>query len=467
VGEGLGFATGGGPGSTHPSRAGVGVCRLGPNAIHPRPATITSALPTTRALMSGGSAAKRRPGETGRVRRRGRRSVGVAAAASSSARARGIPQWHASARRGTRRPQVGQVQESDAISATSAIVRQVAPGRAVSPRTPRPTGRTWGRMRRMGTPSFEDLGHGITAIDTAYVRPFFDASHLVVERGRAAFVDVGTSHSVPGLLAVLEAKGLRPEAVDYVIVTHVHLDHAGGAGEMMRRLPKARLVVHPRGARHMIDPSKLWAGASAVYGKEAMARNYGQLVPVDASRVVEAPEGFTLELGGRPLLFLDTPGHARHHFGVWDEASRSMFTGDTFGLSYRELASQRGAFILPTTTPVQFEPEALLASIDRLVGKAPAAMLLTHYSRVTEIERLAGDLRRRTRELVALGRAEDGKPDRAARLRAAVGELLLGWVRDHETPLPAERVRDLLAVDVELNAQGLEAWLDRDKRVVP
>jgi glyoxylase-like metal-dependent hydrolase (beta-lactamase superfamily II) len=321
-------------------------------------------------------------------------------------------------------------------------------------------------MRYMGTPAFEDLGHGITAIDTAFVRPFFDASHLVVEEGRAAFVDVGTGYSVPGLLAVLEAKGLRPEAVDYVIVTHVHLDHAGGAGEMMRRLPKARLVVHPRGARHMVDPSKLWAGASAVYGEEAMARNYGQLVPVDASRIVEAPEGLTLELGGRPLLFLDTPGHARHHFCVWDEASRSMFTGDTFGLSYRELASERGAFILPTTTPVQFEPEALLVSIDRLLRYLPVAMLLTHYSRVTEIGRLAGDLIREIGELVALGRAEDGKHDRGKRLRAGVEGLFHGWTRDHGTPLTAERVHELLALDIELNAQGLEAWLDRDRRGV-
>jgi glyoxylase-like metal-dependent hydrolase (beta-lactamase superfamily II) len=313
-------------------------------------------------------------------------------------------------------------------------------------------------------PAFEDLGHGITAIDTGYVRPFFDASHLVVENGRAAFVDVGTSFSVPGLLAALEAKGLPPEAVDFVIVTHVHLDHAGGAGQMMRRLPKARLVVHPRGSRHMIDPSKLWAGASAVYGEEATLRSYGALVPVDASRIVEAPDGFTLDLGGRPLLFLDTPGHARHHFCVWDETSRSMFTGDTFGLSYRELASARGAFIFPTTTPVQFEPEALLASIDRLVAKAPAAMLLTHYSRVVEVERMAADLRRQTGELVALGRAADGKADRSARLRQGVRELLLGWVADHGTPLPRERVRELLALDVELNAQGLEAWLDRDRR---
>jgi len=318
-------------------------------------------------------------------------------------------------------------------------------------------------MEPANRPATEDLGHGITAIDTGYVRPFFDASHLLVENGRAAFVDVGTTFSAPALLAALEAKGLRPEAVDYVILTHVHLDHAGGAGEMMRRLPGARLVVHPRGARHMVDPSKLWAGAAAVFGEEAMLRNYGSVVPVDPSRVIEAPEGFRLELGGRPLLFLDTPGHARHHVCVWDEASRSMFTGDTFGLAYRELASPRGAFILPTTTPVQFEPEALVASIERLLEYLPAAMLLTHYSSVTEIGRLAADLRRRVGELVALGRREDGKRDRAGHIRAGVEELFFGWSLDHGVPLPRQRVRELLAPDVELNAQGLEVWLDRHK----
>jgi glyoxylase-like metal-dependent hydrolase (beta-lactamase superfamily II) len=269
-------------------------------------------------------------------------------------------------------------------------------------------------------------------------------------------VDVGTAYSVPALLHALDARGVAREAVEYVILTHVHLDHAGGAGQLMEALPAARLVVHPRGARHMVDPSRLWAGASEVYGEEAMRRSYGSLVPVPAARVVEAPDGFALELGGRPLVFLDTPGHARHHVCIWDEASRSMFTGDTFGLSYRELASDRGAFILPTTTPVQFEPEALKVSIDRLVSHGPRAMLLTHYSQVTEVERLAADLHRQTDELVALGRA--------SRLRAGVRELFLGWARDHGTPLPPERIGELLALDVELNAQGLEVWLDRPKR---
>ncbi|MFN8090738.1 MAG: MBL fold metallo-hydrolase [Vicinamibacteria bacterium] len=312
--------------------------------------------------------------------------------------------------------------------------------------------------------SLEDLGDGIVAIDTGFQRPFFDASHLIVERGRAAFVDVGTAHSVPRLLAALHAAGLARDAVDWVILTHVHLDHAGGAGQLMAALPSAKLVVHPRGARHMIDPSKLWAGASEVYGAETMERTYGSLLPVAADRVVEAPDGFAIELGGRPLLFLDTPGHARHHVCVWDEASRSMFTGDTFGLAYRELASARGALVLPTTTPVQFEPDALRASVDRLVSHGPRQMILTHYSRVTEVERLAADLHRETDELVALGRSVDGRPDRATRLRAGVRELFRGWVRDHGAPLPPERVDELLALDVELNAQGLEVWLDREKR---
>ncbi len=310
----------------------------------------------------------------------------------------------------------------------------------------------------------EDLGHGITAVDTGFQRARFDASHLLVQDGRAAFVDVGTSFSAPLLLAALARQGLAPEAVDYVILTHVHLDHAGGAGEMMRHLPHARLVVHPRGARHMVDPGKLWAGATAVYGAEAMRRFYGSVVPVEAARVVEAADGFRLSLAGRSLLFLDTPGHARHHVCVWDEASRGVFTGDTFGVAYPELESERGAFVLPTTTPVQFEPEALHASITRLLELRPEAAYLTHYSRVRDVEQAAAALHRRLDDLVLLGRAEDGKPDRAERLRQGVLALFQRWADEHGSALPQARIAELLKVDVELNAQGLETWLDRDRR---
>ncbi len=314
-----------------------------------------------------------------------------------------------------------------------------------------------------GRLSFMDYDHGISAIDTGYERPMFDASHLIVERGRAAFVDTGTAFSVPALLGVLAHKGLAPEAVDWVIVTHVHLDHAGGAGALMRRLPNAKLVVHPRGARHMIDPAALIAGAAAVYGEETLRRTYGEIVPVPAARVVEAPDGFTLELAGRALVCLDAPGHARHHFVVYDARSRAFFAGDTFGVSYRELDSVQGAFIVPTTTPVQFEPEALRAAIERLLAFEPQAMFLTHYSRVTDVPRLAADLFAQIDAMTALARAADGAPDRHARLVEALAALYLERAAAHGCPLEPARVRALLAPDIELNAQGLEVWLDRQK----
>jgi glyoxylase-like metal-dependent hydrolase (beta-lactamase superfamily II) len=307
----------------------------------------------------------------------------------------------------------------------------------------------------------EDLGHGIRAIDTGYFRPCFDASYLVVENGRAAFVDVGTTLSAPRLMASLEEAGLLPDSVDYVILTHVHLDHAGGAGEMMRRLPRARLVVHPRGARHMADPSRLWQGALAVYGEQAMRRNYGALLPVPEERIVAAGEGFTLDLAARELRFVDTPGHARHHVCIWDEASRGLFTGDTFGLAYPELASERGPLLLPTTTPVQFEPEPLKASIERLMGFAPRCAYLTHYSRLADPSSHARTLCARVDELAALARSARGRAERGGWLRGALMDLLAGWAREHGTPLAPERLREVLAVDVELNAQGLEVWLER------
>ena len=165
--------------------------------------------------------------------------------------------------------------------------------------------------------------HGIHTIDTGYVRPRFDAAYLVVEQGRGAFVDCGTNHSVPVLLAALDAAGLAPADVDWVILTHVHLDHAGGAGTLMRQLPHARLVAHPRAAPHMIDPARLVAGATAVYGEELFARHYGELVPVPAERVVVAADGHEVDLAGRTLRCIDTPGHARHHLCTWDARSRS------------------------------------------------------------------------------------------------------------------------------------------------
>jgi glyoxylase-like metal-dependent hydrolase (beta-lactamase superfamily II) len=307
----------------------------------------------------------------------------------------------------------------------------------------------------------QPLGHGIHAVDTGFHRDEFDAAYLVVHEGRAAFIDSGTNHAVPRLLASLEALGLARDAVDLVIPTHVHLDHAGGCGLLMRELPQAQMWVHPRGARHMADPSALWLGALAVYGQAEMERSYGELVPVPAERVHTTHDGMTLNLAGRALYFADTPGHARHHHCIWDATSRGWFTGDTFGLSYRELDTAQGAFILPTSTPVQFDPPALHASIDRMLSHEPQCMYLTHYSRVAEVPRLAALLKGQLDQMVALAEQVRESPDRHEALKRGMLDIFTDRLVAHGTALSREQIAELLQLDLELNAQGIAVWLDR------
>lgn len=311
-------------------------------------------------------------------------------------------------------------------------------------------------------PSFvEPLPGGVFAIDTGFQRERFDAAYLLVQDGRAAFVDTGTNFGVPRLLASLDALGLARDAVDWVIPTHVHLDHAGGVGLLMQSLPKARLWVHPRGARHMVDPSALWQGALAVYGEDEMRRSYGELLPVPAARVTESADGAVIELAGRPLVAADTPGHAKHHHCIWDEATRGWFTGDTFGLSYREFDTAQGRWIVPTTTPVQFDPDALRASVGRLLAREPDCMYLTHFGRVDDVPRLGALLLALLGELVALGRSLRDAPDRHEALRRGQLDIFRRSLAAHGCTLGEERIADLLAVDTELNAQGMAVWLDR------
>jgi glyoxylase-like metal-dependent hydrolase (beta-lactamase superfamily II) len=311
------------------------------------------------------------------------------------------------------------------------------------------------------------LDDGIVCIDTEQHRPRMAACYLIGSDGHYAFVESGTSLSVPGLLDTLDELGIARDAVDYVMPTHVHLDHAGGAGALLRELPRARLVIHPRGARHMIDPSRLIAGATAVYGPGAMRATYGEIAPVPEARVVVADvapdRDFELMLGGRRLQFIDAPGHARHHCAIWDEASRGWFTGDVFGLSYREFDDAEGNYLIPTTSPVQFDPEAWNATLDRLLEKSPAHVYLTHYGRVDTVQALARGLREGLAAYQRIARAHAPAPDRHARLYADLMDYHLEQLRRRGNPLPEARARELLDIDIEVNAQGLEVWLDRQR----
>lgn len=308
-------------------------------------------------------------------------------------------------------------------------------------------------------PSLIDFEAGVTAVDTEYVRPGLDASHLLVHRGHAAFVDTGTTHSVPLLLAALEKKGLEPGQVDWVFVTHVHLDHAGGAGALMAALPNATAVLHPRGARHMVDPGRLIEGSKAVYGEEAFNSLYGEIRPIPAERIRTVDDGDRLALAGREFEFIHAEGHARHHYCIMDPAASAIFTGDCFGISYRELDTPAGPFIFPTTTPVQFDPEAAHETIRRLLSYRPEQVFLTHFSGVPEPEALAPQLHRDLDEYVKIAEARRDDENPQASIRAALRDWTFARLDEHGFEPDPELRDEILRMDLALNAQGLAVWL--------
>jgi len=305
----------------------------------------------------------------------------------------------------------------------------------------------------------------ITLIDTHLQgMDDFAAAYLMVHQGKAAFIETGTNHSVPDLIAALHDQGLTEADVLYVMPTHVHLDHAGGAGALLQRCPNAKLVIHPRGAFHMHDPSKLQAGAEAVYGAARVAETYGELVPIAEDKMIVVEDNQKIDFNGRELLFIDTPGHAKHHYCIYDTLSEGVFSGDTFGLSYRQFDHQNNVLIIPTTTPVQFDPQALKNSISRIAGLNPKRIFLTHYGMIEDIQPLVERLHIQIDEFVAMARKYARSNTRSKDLFAAMSQLFKAEVAKVGSTLNENQVDAMLEADITLNVAGLEVWLDYQTR---
>jgi glyoxylase-like metal-dependent hydrolase (beta-lactamase superfamily II) len=310
---------------------------------------------------------------------------------------------------------------------------------------------------------YEVVAEGVIAIDAEFLRPRMDASHLIIDDGHAAFVDAGTHLSVPALLEALAAQNLDVDAVDYLFLTHVHLDHAGGAGRLAAALPRARVVVHPRGVAHIVDPSILAAATKAVHGEQRFAEDYGEVAAVPAERVEAVEDGQRIRLGRRTLEFIHTPGHALHHVCIADRDTAEVFTGDTFGVSYRELDTAAGQFIFPTTSPSQFDPIALHASIDRILAFRPKTAYLTHYSKVTRLAELGAHLHADLDAFVRMARSVADAPDRAARLMPLLFDHLSERLAVHGFAGDAADLHAILDDDIALNAAGIAIWLARSR----
>lgn len=310
---------------------------------------------------------------------------------------------------------------------------------------------------------YQQLPHGITRIDTHYTRPGLAAAYLLEKDGQALFIETGPQLAVPRLLQALPMRGLTPEDVVAIIVTHVHLDHAGGAGRLLEHLPNARLFVHAKGARHLIDPAKLEASAKVVYGEPRYAEILGGVTPADASRVVSPEDEERFSLNGRELIFIDAPGHARHHLCVWDSTSQGIFSGDALGISYREFDNNLGRFIFPATTPVQFDPEASHQTIDRLAALHPSFLHLTHFGSIPYHRFLMKDLHRQLEQYTeqALAIRADGQGDTATRLLAVMQTISQQRIQVLGSRVRAQEAARILAMDWEVNVAGLECWLNQ------
>ena len=223
----------------------------------------------------------------------------------------------------------------------------------------------------------------ITTIDGHYIYAHRAAVYLIVDGDEAAFVDTATRFSVPYFMDALEGRGMRPEQVRYIIVTHVHMDHSGGVAELAKHCPKATVIAHPRAGRHIVDPTRLVASVRQIYGDEAFDRLYGVIEPVDEDRVRIMEDGETLDMGSRTFTILHTPGHAKHHFSIHDPASNSMLCGDAFGLAYERLQEGTRPYLSYVCSPPDFDPVAAKASIGRMLETGAERFFVTHYGELT------------------------------------------------------------------------------------
>jgi len=210
----------------------------------------------------------------------------------------------------------------------------------------------------------------------------FIASYVLKWEKPTVIVETGPTCSIPNLLAGLKEIGVRNEDVDYVAVSHIHIDHAGGAGTLLRHLPNAKLIVHAKGAPHIIKPEKLWEQSKLVLGEVAVV--YGEIEPVPQNRVITPSEGMTIDLGGSlRLKVLETLGHASHHLGYFESESQGIFQGDAAGIYFPRLD------VTIPTSPAPFHLELTLASLEKLMQLRPTRLYYTHYGPVENgVERL-------------------------------------------------------------------------------
>lgn len=304
----------------------------------------------------------------------------------------------------------------------------------------------------MGTVSFV-VAPGITAIDTFMGgRERYTAAYLM-DASEPALIETGPGTSVEPVTRALDALGIASDALAHIVLTHIHLDHAGGVGALAAAFPRATVWVHERGARHLVEPARLVASATRVYGADRMASLFGPVEPVPTDRLRVFGDGASLDLGGRSLTALDTPGHASHHLAIVDSATGAVFTGDALGIHVPALPILR-----PATPPPDFDLELAVASIERIRSVDPSILLFAHFGPIADIDRtceLAVSQLRSWTRTVQRAMAGTDDPDEIVGVlaREAANEVVTGA----EAQLDLDRLETLAGI--RMNALGIMRYL--------
>ena len=298
---------------------------------------------------------------------------------------------------------------------------------------------------------FRPVAEGIELLDTGMAGQRELNAVYLLPGDEPALVEAGPAADTPAVLAALEGRGLAAGDLAHVVVTHIHLDHAGGAGGLLHRFPSADVWVHERGAPHLVDPTRLVASTARTYGEARMLALFGTTLPVEEERIRTVDDGDTIPLGARSLEVLHTPGHASHHVALADPASGAVFTGEAVGSHLPWVDVYR-----PALPPPEVDVEAALASIRRI--RSRATMLLTsHFGPVADADRGCDRAAERVRawsDTVRRLSAETGDVDAIAEvLRRQAAEEHLA---DAGAPIDLARY-DALG-SIRMNAAGLERY---------
>ncbi|RLA03367.1 MAG: MBL fold metallo-hydrolase [Gammaproteobacteria bacterium] len=308
---------------------------------------------------------------------------------------------------------------------------------------------------------YQPLPFDITLIDSGLMGKETVACYLIESQGEFAIIETGNYQTSPRVEQLLEQKQISKDQIRYIIPTHVHLDHAGGASVMMDAFPNAKLVIHPRGARHMIDPSKLIAGAKAVYGEEVFNETYGEIKPIAEQRIIVAEDDDSITFGDRTLVFRDTPGHAAHHFCIWDETSKGWFSGDTFGIGYPIQDTPKGRCLFPSSTPVQFDPFKQKQSIQLMLSYQPNYIYLTHYGAIEVTKEKGEYLCQQLDQYIQLAEAQpEGKATGEA-IEPLLMEHTLTKIAEYGCSSDREAIKKAITMDIKLNSLGLAIWYEK------